>query len=203
MLRIKEAIVVEGRYDKNTLSQLVDTVILETRGFAIFRDREQLALLRRLAEARGLMILTDSDSAGFLIRNHLKGAIPPEQVKHAYIPDIFGKERRKRQPGSEGKVGVEGMSPRILEEALRRGGATFLDQETVPPANPGPPITKTDLYLLGLSGGRGSAEARRSLLAALQLPEHLSPNALLPVLNALYAREDFFSLAQGLSAQQR
>lgn len=203
MLRIKEAIVVEGRYDKNTLSQLVDTVILETRGFAIFRDREQLALLRRLAAARGLMILTDSDSAGFLIRNHLKGAIPSEQVKHAYIPDIFGKERRKRQPGSEGKVGVEGMSPRVLEEALRRGGATFLDQVIAPPERSDPPITKTDLYLLGLSGGKGSAEARRSLLAALELPEHLSPNALLPVLNALYAREDFFALAQGLPTQQR
>jgi len=198
MLRIKEAIVVEGRYDKNTLSQLVDTVILETRGFAIFRDKEQLALLRRIAEARGLMVLTDSDSAGFLIRNHLKGAIPAEQVKHAYIPDIFGKERRKRQPGSEGKVGVEGMSPRVLEEALRRGGATFLDQENAPTAKSGPPITKTDLYLLGLSGGDHSAEARRSLLASLQLPEHLSPNALLPVLNALYSREDFFALAQGL-----
>lgn len=198
MLHIKEALVVEGRYDKNTLSQLVDTVIVETRGFAIFRDRAQLALLRRLAEARGLLILTDSDSAGFLIRNHLKGAIPPEQVKHAYIPDIYGKERRKRHAGAEGKVGVEGMSPRVLEEALRRGGATFLDQDIPSPAKASPPITKTDLYRLGLSGGAGSAEARRTLLTALQLPEHLSPNAMLPVLNALYAREDFFALAQGL-----
>ena len=202
MLHIKEALVVEGRYDKNTLSQLVDTVIVETRGFAIFRDRAQLALLRRLAEARGLLILTDSDSAGFLIRNHLKGAIPPEQVKHAYIPDIYGKERRKRYAGAEGKVGVEGMSPRVLEEALRRGGATFLDQDIPSPAKASPPITKTDLYRLGLSGGAGSAEARRTLLTALQLPEHLSPNAMLPVLNALYDREAFFALAQDLETPQ-
>ncbi|MBP1758285.1 MAG: ribonuclease [Firmicutes bacterium] len=198
MLRIKEAIVVEGRYDKNTLAQLVDTVILETRGFAIFRDKEQLELLRRIAKARGLLILTDSDSAGFLIRNHLKGAIPMEQVKHAYIPDIFGKEHRKRQPGSEGKIGVEGMSPQVLEAALRRGGATFLDQDQNALKQTQSPITKTDLYLLGLSGGEGSAQARRGLLAALKLPEHLSPNALLPVLNALYTREDFFALAHGL-----
>ena len=121
MLRIREAIVVEGRYDKNTLSQVVDTVILETAGFGVFHNDELLALLRRLAERQGLIILTDSDGAGFLIRNHLKGALPPDRVKHAYIPDIAGKERRKRAPGKEGKLGVEGMSPAVLEEALRRG----------------------------------------------------------------------------------
>ena len=112
MLKIKEAIVVEGRYDKNTLSQLVDTMIIETKGFGIFKDNERLSLLRRLARERGLVVLTDSDGAGFVIRNFLKGAIPPQQVKHAYIPDLFGKERRKRQPGKEGKLGVEGMRPR-------------------------------------------------------------------------------------------
>ena len=128
MLRIREAIVVEGRYDKNTLSQMVDTVIVETSGFGIFKDKERLALLRRLAEKRGLIVLTDPDGAGFVIRSHLKGSIPPEQVKHAYVPDVYGKERRKRRGGKEGKLGVEGMRPEVLEAALRRAGATFLDE---------------------------------------------------------------------------
>lgn len=189
MFRIKEAIVVEGRYDKNTLSQLVDTVIFETSGFAIFRDDERLALLRRLAQARGLIVLTDSDGAGFVIRNYLKGAIDPALVKHAYIPDRYGKERRKRRPGKEGKLGVEGMPPQVLEQTLRQAGATFLDEagETPPPRRS---ITKADLYAAGLSGGEGSAQRRRELLKTLDLPEHLSPNALLVVLNALYGYEE-------------
>lgn len=189
MFRIKEAIVVEGRYDKNTLSQLVDTVIFETSGFAIFRDDERLALLRRLAQARGLIVLTDSDGAGFVIRNYLKGAIDPALVKHAYIPDRYGKERRKRRPGKEGKLGVEGMPPQVLEQTLRQAGATFLDEagETPPPRRA---ITKADLYAAGLSGGEGSAQRRRELLKTLDLPEHLSPNALLMVLNALYRYEE-------------
>lgn len=189
MFRIKEAIVVEGRYDKNTLSQLVDTVILETSGFAIFQDAERLVLLRRLAQARGLIVLTDSDGAGFVIRNYLKGAIDPALVKHAYIPDRYGKERRKRRPGKEGKLGVEGMPPQVLEQTLRQAGATFLDEagETPPPRRA---ITKADLYAAGLSGGEGSAQRRRELLKMLDLPEHLSPNALLVVLNALYGYEE-------------
>ncbi|MEQ2457412.1 toprim domain-containing protein [Flavonifractor hominis] len=194
MLRIKEAIVVEGRYDKNTLSQLVDTVILETAGFGIFKDRQRLALLRRLAEQRGLVVLTDSDGAGFVIRNFLKGSIPPERVKHAYIPDVYGKERRKRQAGKEGKLGVEGMRPEVLEAALRRAGATFLEEG----ASGEPPrraITKADLFALGLSGGPGAAEKRQALLRALELPEHLSPNALLEVLNALYSYEELAAAA--------
>ena len=194
MLRIKEAIVVEGRYDKNTLSQLVDTVILETAGFGIFKDRQRLALLRRLAQQRGLVVLTDSDGAGFVIRNFLKGSIPPERVKHAYIPDIYGKERRKRQAGKEGKLGVEGMRPEVLEAALRRAGATFLEKGT----SGGPPrraITKADLFALGLSGGPGSAEKRQALMRELELPEHLSPNALLEVLNALYSYEELAAAA--------
>ena len=189
MFRIKEAIVVEGRYDKNTLSQLVDTVILETSGFAIFQDAERLVLLRRLAQARGLIVLTDSDGAGFVIRNYLKGAIDPALVKHAYIPDRYGKERRKRRPGKEGKLGVEGMPPQVLEQTLRQAGATFLDEagETPPPRRA---ITKADLFAAGLSGGEGSAQRRRELLKTLDLPEHLSPNALLVVLNALYGYEE-------------
>lgn len=187
MLKIKEAIVVEGRYDKNTLSQLVDTIILETAGFGIFKDKQTLALLRRVSQKRGLIVLTDSDGAGFVIRNHLKGALPKDRVKHAYIPDCYGKEKRKRQPGKEGKLGVEGMSPAVLETALRRAGATILDGES-PPAQD-PPLTKADLFACGLAGGEGSREKRKKLLARLDLPAHLTPNAMLPILSALYDRE--------------
>ena len=197
MLRIREAIVVEGRYDKNTLAQVVDTVILETSGFGIFKDREQLALLRRVAEKRGLIVLTDSDGAGFVIRNHLKSALPPEQVKHAYVPDRYGKERRKRRPGREGKLGVEGMDRAVLEAALLRAGATVLDG----PADTDEgraPLTKADLYACGLSGGPGSREKRARLLRTLGLPEHLAPNAMLPVLSALYDREELLRAMQEL-----
>ena len=159
MLRIREAIVVEGRYDKNTLSQLVDTVIIETSGFGIFKDKERLALLRRLAEKRGLIVLTDPDGAGFVIRGHLRGSLPPDRVKHAYVPDIYGKERRKRQGGKEGKLGVEGMRPEVLEAALRRAGATFLDEEGERAAPAGRPITKADFVALGLSGGPGAGRS--------------------------------------------
>ena len=199
MLRIREAIVVEGRYDKNTLSQLVDTVIIETSGFGIFKDKERLALLRRLAEKRGLIVLTDPDGAGFVIRGHLRGSLPPDRVKHAYVPDIYGKERRKRQGGKEGKLGVEGMRPEVLEAALRRAGATFLDEEGERAAQAGRPITKADFVALGLSGGPGAAEKRRALLQRLELPEHLSPNAMLEVLNALFTREELDGLLRGPS----
>lgn len=194
MLRIKEAIVVEGRYDKNTLSQLVDTIIVETAGFGVFQNSEKLALFRRLAAERGLIILTDPDGAGFVIRNFLKGSIPPEQVKHAYVPDILGKERRKRTPGKEGKLGVEGMRPQMLEQALRRAGATFLDEDE-PPLRPGRPITKADLVTLGLSGGVNSAARRETLLRKLELPVHLSPNAMLEALNVLFSYEELISAA--------
>lgn len=195
MLKIREAIVVEGRYDKNTLSQLVDTVILETSGFGIFKDKEKLALLRRVGEKRGLIILTDSDGAGFVIRNYLKGALPGEQVKHAYVPDLFGKEKRKRRPGKEGKLGVEGMRPEVLERALRRAGATVLDGTT---GEERPPLTKADLFACGLSGGEGSKEKRQALLKKLELPEHLTPNAMLPVLSALYDRESLLKEMESL-----
>lgn len=187
--RIREAIVVEGRYDKNTLSQVVNALILETSGFGIFKDEERLALFRRLAAERGLVVLTDSDGAGFVIRNYLKGAVEPSQVKQAYIPDRPGKEKRKRKPGKEGKLGVEGMSPQALLEALRRSGATFLTEET-PGGGKGRPITKTDLYLAGLSGTPNAAENRERLLKRLDLPAHMNANALLEVLNVLYDREE-------------
>ena len=183
--RIKEAIVVEGRYDKNTLSQVVDAMILETAGFGVFKDSEKLSLLRRIAQKQGLIILTDSDGAGFVIRNYLKGAIDPSLVKHAYIPDREGKERRKRIPGKEGKLGVEGMRPEILLDVLRRAGATFLDGDT--PAQY-TPLTKADLFALGLTGRPDSAVRRSALLKHLDLPEHLTPNAMLDVLSALYTK---------------
>ena len=187
MLKLKEAIVVEGRYDKNTLSQLVDTVIIETGGFRIFKDKEKLALLRRLAESRGLILLTDSDGAGLVIRNYLQGALPQARIKHAYTPDIFGKERRKRTPGKEGKLGVEGMPPEILEQILRRAGATILEEDCR--ARTAPVLTKADLYACGLTGGPDSREKRKKLLKRLNLPSNLSTNAMLSVLSALYDRE--------------
>lgn len=189
MLRIKEAIAVEGRYDKNALSQVVDTLILETGGFRIFKDPEQMALLRRAAQRRGLIVLTDSDGAGFVIRNRIRGAIPQNLVKHAYIPDIYGKERRKRQRGKEGKLGVEGMPPQVLEQVLRRAGATFLEEEERP-EEAGPSLTKADLFAAGLSGRADSGARRLALLKKLELPEHMSANALLAVLNGCYSREE-------------
>ncbi len=194
MVRIREAIVVEGRYDKNTLSQIVDAPILETGGFGIFRDREQLALLRQAAKRRGLIIFTDSDGAGFVIRNYLKGAIEPEYLKHAYIPDLPGKEKRKRSPGKEGKLGVEGMTPEIILGALLRAGAT-LDGADPREKNE---ITKQDLMELGLSGGPGSSEKRRLLQKELGLPEHLSANGLLQALNLLLTREELAEAASKL-----
>ena len=169
MIRIREAIIVEGRYDKNTLAQVVDAPILETSGFGIFHDSQRLALLRRLAETRGIIVLTDSDGAGFVIRNYLRGAIDPAQVKHAYIPDVAGKERRKRTAAT-----IEGEDAPL----------------------PGARITKADLYAAGLTGGADSRAARQRLLEQLDLPEHLSTNALLEVLNALMTREAFRNLCK-------
>lgn len=197
MKKIKEVIVVEGRYDKNTLSQVVDATVVTLGGFAVFNDREKLSFLRRLALERGLIVLTDSDGAGFVIRNYLKGVLPRDRVKQAYIPDIHGKERRKRAPGKEGKLGVEGMRPQVLLESLRRAGATFLDEEDQSTALK-EPITKADLFALGLTGGTGSAARRQALLRQLDLPEHLTPNALLEALNLLYTREAFLKSAESL-----
>ena len=191
MHRIKEVIVVEGRYDKNTLSQVVDAVILETAGFGIFHDAAKRHLLKTLAETRGLIVLTDSDGAGFLIRNHIRGCIDPKLVKHAYIPDVYGKERRKTAPSKEGKLGVEGMRPELLLEALQRAGATFEDDAAAErPAR----ITKADLYARALSGREGSREKRLALLRRLNLPERMSADAMLDVLNALMDREAFYRL---------
>ena len=191
MIRVREAIVVEGRYDANTLRQIVDAPIFETGGFGVFNDKELVALLRTAAQKRGLIILTDSDGAGFVIRSYLSGAIDPACVKHAYIPDVPGKERRKDHPSKEGKLGVEGMTPDVLIEALRRAGATILGETEK--AVPGE-ITKADLYQKGLSGKSDSAARRRELIKSLNLPERMSANALLRALNLMMTREEFLSL---------
>ena len=186
MVKIKEAIVVEGRYDKNTLSQIVDAPILETSGFGIFKDKEQLRLLRRVAEIRGLIVFTDADGAGFVIRNHIKSAIPAQFLKHAYTPDIFGKERRKAKGGKEGKLGVEGMNREVILESLRRAGATFEGEEGTLTRQE---ITKADLMDLGLYGP-GSNERRAALIKKLGFPEKMSTNAFLQAVNLLYTAEE-------------
>lgn len=191
MHSVREVIVVEGRYDKNALSQVVDAVIIETSGFGIFNDAEKRKLLQTMAEARGLIVLTDSDGAGFVIRNYIKGCVDPKLVKHAYIPDIYGKERRKSAPSREGKLGVEGMKPQVLLDALIRAGATFDDDENKKTA---PRISKADMYARGLSGREGSAEKRAQLIKQLGLPERLTADALLDVLNATMSLEEFLSI---------
>ena len=197
MIRVREAIVVEGRYDKAALANAVDAVIVDTAGFGVFSDREKLALLRRLAKARGLVVLTDSDGGGFLIRSFLKSAIDPSLVKHAYIPEIYGKERRKKAPSKEGKLGVEGMGPAVLEQALRRAGAT-IDGEAAP-GGCVPPLTKAELYALGLSGRPDSSLRRTALLKAMDLPGGLTANALLDVLNVLVTRDELSELLESLT----
>lgn len=192
MHSVKEVIVVEGRYDKNTLSQIVDAVIIETSGFGIFNDAQKQKLLRTMAQARGLIVLTDSDGAGFVIRNFIKSCVDPACVKHAYIPDVYGKERRKAAPSKEGKLGVEGMRPQVILDALIRAGATVDER---PAAESAARITKADMYKCGLSGGTGSREKRAALIKRLDLPEKLSADALLDVLNAIMTREEFFALA--------
>ena len=194
--KLRQAIVVEGKYDQNTLRQIVDTAIFTTNGFADMKDPALLHLLRQAAQTTGLIILTDSDGAGFLIRNTLKSALPETGVLHAYIPDLPGKEKRKAAPGKEGLLGVEGMTPEILLKALRNAGAEFADGSTPPPARE--PITKQDLFALGLSGGPESAKKRAALLKALSLPAHMSANALLQALNVLFSREEFFTQARRL-----
>lgn len=196
MVKIKEAIVVEGRYDKNTLSQIVDAPILETAGFGIFKDKKQMDLLRKVAEKRGLIVFTDPDGAGFVIRNHIKSAVPAKYLKHAYVPDIMGKERRKTAPGKEGKLGVEGMQPEIILEALRRAGATIEGEGSGKPYA----ITKQDLVELGLSGGANAAEKRLALLKKLDLPEHMSANAMLQTLNLLVSAEELAQIVSDLSS---
>lgn len=193
MIHLNEAVIVEGKYDRIKLRSILDAVILETRGFSIFKDKEQMALIRRLAESRGVVVLTDSDRAGFLIRNYLRGALPAGRVRHVYIPDIYGKERRKKHPSKEGKLGVEGVPCQVLEESLRRAGVLY--EETQAPSRR---ITKTDLFEAGLTGGENSLALRGRLLARLDLPQRLTANAMLEVLNAMVGYEEFMRLAAQL-----
>lgn len=191
MYRIKEVIVVEGRYDKNTLSQVVDAAIIETSGFGIFNNKQKQKLLRTMAEARGLIVLTDSDGAGFVIRNFIRSCVDPSLVKHAYIPDMQGKEHRKSTPSKEGKLGVEGMRPAVLLNALIRAGATIDGEEN---ERVSARITKADMYAKGLSGREGSAEKRAELIKKLDLPEHIGADGLLDVLNVIMSRDEFMEL---------
>lgn len=188
--RVKEVVVVEGRYDRNTLLQVVDATVVEVGGFSLFHDDEKTAYLRDLAEKHGIILMTDADGAGFVIRNHLKGCLPPERVKQAYIPDVYGKECRKKRPGKEGKLGVEGMRPEVLVEALRRAGATFEDGEGRRTAAG---ITKADLLEKGLIGPN-SREKRLEIQKKLGFPEHLTANGLLEAMNLLLSREEFDAL---------
>lgn len=197
MVNIRECIVVEGRYDKNTLAQIVNAPIVETSGFGIFKDKAQQRLLRQIAGKRGVIVFTDSDGAGFVIRNFLKGLIPASQLKHAYIPDIPGKERRKASAGKEGLLGVEGMTPEIILEALRRCGATIEGESELQSSA----ITKQDFMALGLSGGAGSSEKRASLMARLGFPKHMSSNALLQAVNLLYTLPELQELVGQLEKE--
>ena len=189
MHRVYEVIVVEGKYDKNTLSQVVDAVIIETSGFGVFNNREKQQLLRKLAEKRGLIVMTDPDGAGLVIRNFVKSCVDPKLLKHAYIPEVFGRERRKSKESREGKLGVEGMSADVIMQALRRCGATIDGEATA--ASGG--ITMADMYAKQLAGKPDSASKRANFLASMDLPQKMTAQALLPVLNALMSREEFLS----------
>ncbi|MBQ9963721.1 MAG: DUF4093 domain-containing protein [Clostridia bacterium] len=197
MISIIEAIVVEGKYDAIRLRSVVDATIVETDGFGIFRQPEKMDLLRRLAEKQGLIVLTDSDSAGFVIRDRISGALPPDRVKHAYIPEITGKERRKKEPSKEGLLGVEGVDGAIVWQALERAGATRVGHNA---KRVTPYLTKARLYEDGLSGRAESARLRAALLKRLELPQHLSANRLIEVLNVLLTEEEYREVLQCLTS---
>ena len=186
MIKLKEAVIVEGKYDKIKLSSLVDGLIITTDGFGIFKDREKRELIKALAKKRGIIILTDSDSAGFLIRSHIKGFVSDGEIKNVFIPDVFGKEKRKSASSKEGKLGVEGMDRELLENALKKAG--IVEEKTSPNAKK---VLKSDLFEDGISGGADSKAKRTRLLKELGLPERMSANALLETVNALYSFEEY------------
>lgn len=187
-MKIREVIIVEGKYDLNTLKQIIDGVVITTDGFGVFHNQEKLQLIRRMAETCGVVILTDSDGAGFVIRNYLKGSLPKDKVKHAYIPDIYGKEKRKKIGSKEGKLGVEGMNTSVLKDVLMKAGVNMEGMERQQRSL----LSKADLFAMGLSGTPNSNANRQKLMKALELPERLSSNALLDVLNVLFSRDEIF-----------
>ncbi|ODU54962.1 MAG: hypothetical protein ABT01_07290 [Clostridium sp. SCN 57-10] len=193
MIKLKQALIVEGRYDKNKLAQLFDTLIIEVGGFGVYRDERQLSLIRTLARTRGIIVLTDADSAGFQIRNYLKGAVFEGEVLHAYIPDLYGREKRKEKASKEGKLGVEGVPNEVLMEAIARCGALSGDNAPAPL-----PIDRALLYRLGLSGGKNSAALREGVKRALGLPERMSSAGLASVLSTLVTEEELCELVERL-----
>ena len=187
MIKVDKVVIVEGKYDKIKLSSILDAVIIETDGFGIFKDKEKQALIRKLAHTKGILILTDSDSAGFKIRSFIKGIVPSEQIINAYIPDIFGKEKRKTEASKEGKLGVEGVKPQIITDALEKAGVFCQQVEDKPKKE----ITKLDLFEDGLTGGTDSNALRKKLLKHLNLPERMTTNALLQIMNTLLTFEEY------------
>lgn len=198
MHRIKEAVIVEGIYDKNKLESFLDGVILTTHGFAVYKNEDFVKMMQKMADRSGIVILTDSDSAGIRIRNFIKQKVDPDKVKHAYIPDIEGTEKRKRRPSAEGLLGVEGMDEDIIIKALRDAGCTVDDVSSDISVNDN--ITKTDLYMLGLSGGKGARQLRERLAHEIGVPAKLSSNMLLEVLNRIVDREELVELVQKIKA---
>ncbi len=194
MIQVREAIIVEGKYDKIKLSNFIDGLIITTDGFGIFKNKEKQALIRRLADTRGILILTDSDGAGFVIRNFLKGSVSQNRIKHAYIPDIFGKEKRKDKPSKEGKLGVEGISEKILCDAIARSGAecSLSDQRVKTEKE----INKADLFACGLTGTANASENRNRLKKILELPENLTANSLLAILNCMMTKEELMQICR-------
>lgn len=192
MIKIKEAVIVEGKYDKIKLSSLIDALIIETDGFHVFKDGEKVKFIRSLADERGLIILTDSDSGGFLIRNYISSGIPKEKIKHIYIPDIYGTEKRKKAPSKEGKLGVEGIDAEILTALFEKAGVSVDISENTDP------VTNYDLYSLGFSGTEQAAKRKKKLLKAMGLPELLSTNSLLKYINSSMTKEEFFKICESL-----
>ncbi len=192
MIKVKEAIIVEGKYDKIKLANFIDGLIITTDGFGIFNNKEKQTLIRHLAQTRGILILTDSDGAGFVIRNFLKGTVPKSQIKNAYIPDIFGKEKRKDRPSKEGKLGVEGLPEKVIYDAILKSGTqceftrSYVKQEKE--------ITKSDLFEYGLTGGQNSKENREKIKRALNLPQNLTSNSMLDIINCIMTKDEFVEL---------
>ena len=198
MLKIKEAVIVEGRYDKIKLTSLIDAPIIETNGFRVFSDKEKQNLIRQIADARGILVLTDSDSAGFVIRNFLKGVVDKSKIKHCYIPQIAGKEKRKAQKGKEGLLGVEGVSDEVIINAVRKSGATIVGEKNIKDSE----INKSDLFYLGLTGAENADKNRKKLLKYLNLPTYMTTNAMLTALNCLYSFEELKGLIEEIGILQ-